>query len=75
MFVPSACLLLLPQPLFPPPFRAPLRTAPPSSPAPIPRIPPSIAWFPVDRNLVSVWDCFVFELVDPDDPEDPPNLS
>lgn len=91
MFVPSACLFLLPHPL-PPLLRAPLITAPPSRPAPRPSMPPSIASFPV-KNLVSVCDCFVFVLEvpdeptlddpddplldDPDDPvlDDPPNCS
>ena len=76
MFVPSACLFLLPHPL-PPLLRAPLITAPPSRPAPRPSMPPSIASFPV-KNLVSVCDCFVFVLDDPedpilDDPDDPDN--
>jgi len=74
VFVPSACLFLLPHPL-PPLLRAPLITAPPSRPAPRPSMPPSIASFPV-KNLVSVCDCFVFVLEDPDeptldDPDDP----
>merc|ERR1712145_10437 len=60
----SACLRRLPQGmLYPwlfPPLRAPLRTAPPSSPAPRPRTPPSMSSLPVLKNLVSV---FVPELV------------
>merc|ERR1719410_1125481 len=72
-----------------PPPSAPLSTAPPRSPAPTPRMPPSMSSLPVLMNLVSVdtasWLLVLVLPEDEDDDEDddddddddppPPNLS